>query len=163
MSSAIFPGSFDPITKGHLDVIEQASKLFDQVYVAIMTNTAKKYLFNVDERVKLAQDALQNVNNVVVVKSPDQLTIEVARELGAKAIIRGVRNSADFLYEQQIAAMNQQMANDIETVLFFTKPENSFVASSIIKEVAKFNGDISSFLPENVALALAEKLGKNNE
>lgn len=163
MSSAIFPGSFDPITKGHLDVIEQASKLFDQVYVAIMTNTAKKYLFNVDERVKLAQDALQNVNNVVVVKSPDQLTIEVARDLGAKAIIRGVRNSADFLYEQQIAAMNQQMANDIETVLFFTKPENSFVASSIIKEVAKFNGDISSFLPENVALALAEKLGKNNE
>lgn len=160
MSIALFPGSFDPITNGHIDVINQAVKLFDQVYVVIMTNTAKNYLFSADQRLEFVQDAVKNQPKVSVLKRPDELTVKVAHDLKATAIIRGVRNSEDFLYEQQIAKMNKVLAEDIETVLLLTKPENSFVASSIIKEVAHFGGDISAFLPKKAADALTRKSGR---
>lgn len=159
MSSALFPGSFDPITNGHVDIVRQAARIFDKVYVVVMTNTTKHYLFTVDERVKLVRDALKKLKNVEVLKKPEELTIQVAHELNINVVIRGVRNTEDFLYEQQIAAMNQDMAKDVETVLLFTKPQNSFVTSSIIKEVALFNGDIDAFLPEKAAAALKKKLG----
>ncbi|WEV37824.1 pantetheine-phosphate adenylyltransferase [Lactobacillus sp. ESL0677] len=159
MTAALFPGSFDPITNGHVGVIKQAAGMFDKLYVVVMTNMAKKYLFTVDERVAFAQDALKDCPNVEVLKRPEDLTVNVARELHAKAIVRGVRNSSDFLYEQEIAAMNKKMVPDVATVLLFTKPEDSFVASSIIKEVAHFHGDISAFLPKMAAEAVKQKLG----
>lgn len=157
MSVAIFPGSFDPVTNGHVDVIKQAAAIFDKVYVVVMVNTAKKYLFKDNERQKLCQAAVKNLPNVEVLLKPDQLTVNVARDLHANVIVRGVRNNTDFLFEQQIAEMNRKMANDISTVLLFTKPENSYVASSIIKEIAQFNGDFNSFLPNEAAKALKEK------
>ena len=161
MSVAIFPGSFDPITNGHVDIINQAAKIFDKVYVVVMVNTAKKYLFTNEEREDLINDAVKDLKNVQVLLKPDQLTVNVARDLGANTIVRGVRNTTDFLFEQQIAEMNKKMASDISTVLLFTEPENSFVASSIIKEIAQFNGDFASFLPIKAAQALKEKIGYN--
>ncbi len=161
MSVAIFPGSFDPITNGHVDIINQAAAIFDKVYVVVMVNTAKKYLFTNEEREDLINDAVKDLKNVQVLLKPDQLTVNVARDLGANTIIRGVRNTTDFLFEQQIAEMNKKMASDISTVLLFTEPENSFVASSIIKEIAQFNGDFASFLPTKAAQALKEKIGYN--
>ncbi|MBI0032331.1 pantetheine-phosphate adenylyltransferase [Lactobacillus sp. M0396] len=161
MSVAIFPGSFDPITNGHVDIINQAAAIFDKVYVVVMVNTAKKYLFTNEEREDLINDAVKDLKNVQVLLKPNQLTINVAHDLGANTIVRGVRNTTDFLFEQQIAEMNKKMANDISTVLLFTEPENSFVASSIIKEIAQFNGDFASFLPTKAAQALKEKIGYN--
>ncbi|UZX32263.1 pantetheine-phosphate adenylyltransferase [Lactobacillus helsingborgensis] len=163
MSTAIFPGSFDPLTNGHVDIIQQAAKIFDQIYVVIMTNTAKKYLFTEKERQSLAQDAVKEEKNVTVLLRPNSLTVDVAHDLQANVIIRGVRNNADFLYEQQIAEMNKEIAPDITTVLFFTKPENSFVASSIVKEIANFNGDTNSFLPAKAAAAIRKKIGKEKD
>ena len=161
MSVAIFPGSFDPITNGHVDIINQAAAIFDKVYIVVMVNTAKKYLFTNEEREDLINDAVKDLKNVQVLLKPNQLTINVAHDLGANTIVRGVRNTTDFLFEQQIAEMNKKMANDISTVLLFTEPENSFVASSIIKEIAQFNGDFASFLPTKAAQALKEKIGYN--
>ena len=161
MSVAIFPGSFDPITNGHVDIINQAAAIFDKVYVVVMVNTAKKYLFTNEEREDLINDAVSDLKNVQVLLKPNQLTINVAHDLGANTIVRGVRNTTDFLFEQQIAEMNKKMANDISTVLLFTEPENSFVASSIIKEIAQFNGNFASFLPTKAAQALKEKIGYN--
>ncbi|MDF7638838.1 pantetheine-phosphate adenylyltransferase [Lactobacillus sp. ESL0791] len=163
MTSALFPGSFDPITNGHVDVALQAAAVFDKVFVVIMTNTAKNYLFTADERAVFARDALKNNPKIEVLLRPDSLTVDVAKKLGASVIIRGVRNSADFLYEQQIANTNTQIAPNLHTALFFTKPENSFVASSIIKEIAQFGGSISTFMPEMAAAALKLKFGQNNE
>lgn len=158
MTIALFPGSFDPITNGHLDVAKKAATMFDKVYVVIMTNTNKHYLFNSQERTQMAQETLKDIPNIEVLAKPDQLTVDVARHLKASAIIRGVRNTEDFLYEQQIAGINERLNDQVHTVLLFTDSENSFVASSMIKEVARFNGDIEQFLPANVADALKKKL-----
>lgn len=164
MTKAIFPGSFDPLTNGHVDVVRKAASMFDQVYVVVMTNTHKKYLFSATQRARLAQAALQKISNVQVLIRPNSLTVDVARRLGAKAIIRGVRNTEDFLYEQQIAGLNERLAPDIHTILIFTNPRNSFIASSMIKEVARFHGDISQFLPTEAAAALVKKMtGKHEE
>lgn len=162
MTKALFPGSFDPVTNGHVGIIKQAAKLFDQVDVLIMTNTAKHCLFSPDERVNLVEDAVSNLANVQVIKRPDQLTVNVARQLGATVIVRGVRNTEDFLYEQQIAAMNKVLAPEIETILLFTQPQESFVASSIVKEVARFEGEVESFLPVAAARELKKKMRSIN-
>ena len=160
MVKAIFPGSFDPVTNGHLETIKQASKAFDKVFVVIMTNTSKKYLFSARERAELVEDALADLKlaNVSVLTRPATLTVDVAKELQTNIIVRGLRNSEDFLYEQQISAMNKKLNPAIETIYFMTSSENSFVASSMIKEIAKFNGDVSQFLPEKAALALKRVL-----
>lgn len=163
MTISIFPGSFDPITNGHLDVIRKAESMFDMVYVVIMTNTHKNYLFSPTKRLELAQAALQGMPNVKVVMRPNSLTVNVAQELKARAIVRGVRNTADFLYEQQIAGLNEKIAPNIHTVLIFTDPQNSFVASSMIKEVAKFGGKVEQFLPEEAAKALEKKMKYNEK
>lgn len=158
MSIAIFPGSFDPITNGHLDVARQAGQMFDQVYLVIMTNTRKHYLFSAEERKDFAADAVKDLPNVKVIARPTSLTVAVAHELGARTIIRGVRNTSDFIYEQQIAGMNEKLADDVHSALIFTRPENAFIASSMIKEIAKFQGPIERFLPAKAAKALAERL-----
>lgn len=163
MKKALFPGSFDPITNGHLDVVKKATKMFDEVDVVIMTNTHKNYLFSAQERTELAQDALKEFSNVKVYSRPDQLTVKVAEELHVSAIIRGVRNTEDFLYEQQIAGINEQLNENIPTLLLFTEPENSFVASSMIKEVAKFDGNVERFLPKKAASEIKKKMNNRDK
>ena len=158
MTIALFPGSFDPITNGHVETAKKAAQIFDKVYVVAMTNTSKHYLFTAKQRADFIRDALKDVPNIEVLEKPDMITVNLAHELHAKAIVRGVRNSADFRYEQEIAGINKRLAPDINTILLFSSPENSFVASSIIKELARFNEDVRQFLPEKAAEALRKKL-----
>lgn len=158
MTVALFPGSFDPITNGHVETAKKAAQIFDKVYVVAMTNTSKHYLFTAKERADFIRDALKDIPNIEVLDKPDMLTVNLAHELHARAIIRGVRNSADFRYEQEIAGINKRLAPDINTVLLFSSPENSFVASSMIKELARFDEDVHQFLPERAAKALRKKL-----
>ena len=158
MTVALFPGSFDPITNGHVETAKKAAQIFDKVYVVAMTNTSKHYLFTAKERADFIRDALKDIPNIEVLDKPDMLTVNLAHELHARAIVRGVRNSADFRYEQEIAGINKRLAPDINTVLLFSSPENSFVASSMIKELARFDEDVSLFLPKKAAIALREKL-----
>ena len=158
MTIALFPGSFDPITNGHVETAKKAAQIFDKVYVVAMTNTSKHYLFTAEQRADFIRDALKNIPNIEVLEKPDMITVNLAHELHAKAIVRGVRNSADFRYEQEIAGINKRLAPDINTILLFSSPENSFVASSMIKEFASFNEDVRQFLPEKAAEALRKKL-----
>ena len=158
MTVALFPGSFDPITNGHVETAKKAAQIFDKVYVVAMTNTSKHYLFTAKERADFIRDALKNIPNIEVLDKPDMLTVNLAHELHARAIVRGVRNSADFRYEQEIAGINKRLAPDINTVLLFSSPETSFVASSMIKELARFDEDVHQFLPEKAAKALRKKL-----
>lgn len=158
MTVALFPGSFDPITNGHVETAKKAAQIFDKVYVVAMTNTSKHYLFTAKERADFIRDALKDIPNIEVLDKPDMLTVNLAHELHARAIVRGVRNSADFRYEQEIAGINKRLAPDINTVLLFSSPENSFVASSMIKELARFDEDVHHFLPERAAKALRKKL-----
>ena len=158
MTVALFPGSFDPITNGHVENAKKAAQIFDKVYVVAMTNTSKHYLFTAKERADFIRDALKDIPNIEVLDKPDMLTVNLAHELHARAIVRGVRNSADFRYEQEIAGINKRLAPDINTVLLFSSPENSFVASSMIKELARFDEDVHQFLPERAAKALRKKL-----
>lgn len=158
MTVALFPGSFDPITNGHVETAKKAAQIFDKVYVVAMTNTSKHYLFTAKERADFIRDALKDIPNIEVLDKPDMLTVNLAHELHASAIVRGVRNSADFRYEQEIAGINKRLAPDINTVLLFSSPENSFVASSMIKELARFDEDVHQFLPEKAAKALRKKL-----
>lgn len=158
MTVALFPGSFDPITNGHVETAKKAAQIFDKVYVVAMTNTSKHYLFTAKERADFIRDALKDIPNIEVLDKPDILTVNLAHELHARAIVRGVRNSADFRYEQEIAGINKRLAPDINTVLLFSSPENSFVASSMIKELARFDEDVHQFLPEKAAKALRKKL-----
>lgn len=158
MTIALFPGSFDPVTNGHVDTIKQASLAFDKVYVVVMTNTHKHGLFSPDERVDFIKDAVQNIKNVEVLEKPETLTVDLASKLGVNVLVRGARNIEDFTFEQQIASLNREMSPNLPTALFFTKPEDAFVASSMVKEIAKFGGDITKFLPEKAAKALSERL-----
>ena len=158
MTVALFPGSFDPITNGHVETAKKAAQIFDKVYVVAMTNTSKHYLFTAKERADFIRDALKDIPNIEVLDKPDMLTVNLAHELHARAIVRGVRNSADFRYEQEIAGINKRLAPDINTVLLFSSLENSFVASSMIKELARFDEDVHQFLPEKAAKALRKKL-----
>ncbi|KRM02255.1 pantetheine-phosphate adenylyltransferase [Lactobacillus kitasatonis] len=158
MTIALFPGSFDPITNGHVETAKKAAQIFDKVYVVAMTNTSKHYLFTAEQRADFIRDALKDIPNIEVLEKPDMITVNLAHELHAKAIVRGVRNSADFRYEQEIAGINKRLAPDINTILLFSSPENSFVASSMIKELARFNEDVRQFLPEKAAEALRKKL-----
>lgn len=158
MTVALFPGSFDPITNGHVETAKRAAEIFDRVFVVAMTNTSKHYLFSARKRADFARDALKDIPNIEVLERPDQLTVKLAHELKAKVIVRGVRNSADFRYEREIAGINKRLAPDINTVLLFSSPENSFVASSMIKELARFDEDVDQFLPQMAAQALREKL-----
>ena len=158
MTVALFPGSFDPITNGHVETAKKAAQIFDKVYVVAMTNTSKHYLFTAKERADFIRDALKDIPNIEVLDKPDMLTVNLAHELHARAIVRGVRNSADFRYEQEIAGINKRLAPDINTVLLFSSPENSCVASSMIKEFDRFDEDVHQFLPEKAAKALRKKL-----
>lgn len=163
MVKAIFPGSFDPFTNGHLDTVTRAAKMFDKVVVAVMTNTSKHPLFSAAEKVALIQEATAGLANVDVVASPSMLTVRFAKQIGATVLVRGVRSGKDLDYEQDIAEMNQVLSPQLETVLLLADKRYRFLSSSLIKEVATFGGDVSSLLPANVNAAVMAKLGDAHE
>ncbi|WP_033541045.1 pantetheine-phosphate adenylyltransferase [Planococcus sp. CAU13] len=153
---AVVPGSFDPITMGHLDIIKRASKIFDEVKVVVMNNSSKNPLFNVEERIALIAEVTASIPNVKV-ESFAGLLIDYAVEVEANAIIRGLRAVSDFEYEMQITSMNRFLNEDIETLFMVSNNQYSFLSSSIVKEVAKYSGNISGLVPEAVEKALKQK------
>jgi pantetheine-phosphate adenylyltransferase len=155
-SIAVCPGSFDPITLGHLDIIKRGAKVFDQVYVVVLNNSSKNPLFNVKERIELIQEVTKEIPNVKV-DSFQGLLVEYAKSVNANAILRGLRAVSDFEYEMQITSMNRVLNEEIETFFVMTNNQYSFLSSSIVKEVAKYNGDISELVPLPVKDALIQK------
>ncbi|KRL58460.1 pantetheine-phosphate adenylyltransferase [Latilactobacillus fuchuensis] len=155
---ALFPGSFDPFTKGHLDTVQRASQLFDQVIIAVMTNAAKQPLFDSPTKVALIAEVTTDLPNVQVVAQPKTLTADFARQVGARYLIRGIRNANDFEYERDIAALNQTQDDQLETVLLLAKQEYAFISSSMVKEIASFGGQVSQLVPPAVERALKQKL-----
>ena len=159
MIKAVFPGSFDPPTNGHLDIIQRASKLFDDVDVLISVNPNKNYMFTEQERLEMLQELLKNYKNVQI-HVWEGLIVNYAKETGAKVLIRGIRSSNDFSYEFELAHMNQNLNPAIETMFLPSKEKWGVVKSSSIKELALFGGDISRMVPPLVEAELKKKLGK---
>jgi pantetheine-phosphate adenylyltransferase len=160
---AICPGSFDPITNGHMDIISRGSKIFDKVYVVVLNNQGKNPLFSVEERINLIGLATKKFPNVSV-DSYDGLLVDYARNVGASVNLRGLRAVSDFEYEMQITSMNRLLNQDLETFFIMTRNQYSFLSSSIVKEVAKYGADISELVPPVVEKALLEKFNsKRND
>ena len=158
MKIAIYPGSFDPITFGHIDIVERAATLFDKVILGVAESKSKNPLFSVDERMELISDIFKSNSKIEVLGYSRQLTVDLARENEAIAIIRGLRAVADFEYEFQLATMNRSLAPDIESIFFTPKDTLIYVSSSLVKEIATLGGDVSRFVPPNVKTALLEKI-----
>ncbi len=156
---ALYPGSFDPITRGHLDVLERAASIFDRVVVSVLRNPSKEPLFPVEERVDLIRESTRDMGARVVVDSFDGLTITHAAEVGAGAIVRGLRAVSDFESEFQMALMNRRLDPTINTVFLMTSAINVFMSSSLVKEICRLGGDISDFVPPACARALQQRLG----
>jgi len=153
---AIYPGTFDPITNGHLDIVRRASRIFDRIIIMIASNVQKKPLFSVQERVALAEQSVVGNGNITV-ESFDGLLAEYARQRGVDAIIRGLRAVKDFEFEFQMALMNKSLYPEVETVFFMPSEKFTYVNSSIVREVARLNGDVRLFVPPVVAEALTSK------
>lgn len=153
---AVVPGSFDPVTKGHLDIIRRAADVFDVVYVAVLNNSAKQPLFTIEERKALIKEVTKDLPNIQI-ETSSGLLIDYAREKNAKAIVRGLRAVSDFEYEMQITSMNRVLDENIETFFIMTKNQYSFLSSSIVKEVAKYGGNVSELVPACVEQALKQK------
>lgn len=158
---AICPGSFDPITNGHLDIIKRAANVFDDIIVAVFNNQAKQPLFSVEERIELIRQATADIPNVQV-DSSKGLLMDYAQEKNAQAIIRGLRAVTDFEFEMQITSMNRKLNEDIETFFMMTNNRYSFLSSSMVKEVAKFHANVSDLVPPVVEAALIEKFKQEN-
>jgi len=156
---AVVPGSFDPITNGHIDIIRRAADVFDTVYVAVLNNSAKKPLFTIEERTALIKEVTKDLPNIRI-ETSSGLLIDYAREKNAKAIVRGLRAVSDFEYEMQITSMNRVLDENIETFFIMSKNQYSFLSSSIVKEVAKYGGNVSELVPAHVEQALNEKFAK---
>lgn len=154
---AVYPGSFDPITSGHVDILMRSLELFDKVIVAIATNPNKEPLFTLDERQAFIRDALGDHTARVELSHNDGLLVEYCKKVGASTIVRGLRALNDFEYEFQLAHMNRRLAPGVDTVFFMTDERNHYVSSSLVKEVASFGGDVSGLVPPAVATALAAK------
>ena len=156
MKLGIYPGSFDPLTNGHLDVIRRADKLFDRVIVAIANNESKKPMFTKEERVELASESLRDMEGVSV-ETFDGLLVDYAVGKGAQAIIRGLRAISDFEFEFQLALMNRHLDSSIETIFMMPKDKYTFLSSRMVKEVASLGGDIKEFVPAPVLRAMLER------
>lgn len=154
---AIYPGTFDPVTNGHINIITRAAGMFDRVIMAIAASPGKKPLFSLEERVSLAQEATDHLENVEVIGFSD-LMANFARNQQATILIRGLRAVADFEYETQLAHMNRHLMPELESVFLMPAKEWSFISSSLVKEVARHQGDVTDFLPPNVHQALLQKL-----
>jgi len=158
MRVAIYPGSFDPITYGHMDIIERGCGLFDKVIVAIARSESKNPMFSLEDRINLAASIYENNEKIEVVGFPRKLTVDLAKDYGACAIIRGLRAVSDFEYEFQLATMNRSLAPDIESIFLTPKESLIYVSSSLIKEISDLRGDISKFVHPKVEQALKAKL-----
>ncbi len=156
MRSALCPGSFDPVTNGHLDVIERAAGLFDRLYVAVFVNSEKSPLFAPSERVEMLREATAHLPTVVV-DHASGLLVEYARAHGATVVIRGLRAVSDFEYELAMAEMNKRLYADLETLFMMTRPAHSYLSSTLVREVARWGGDVSGLVPSGVARRLARK------
>jgi len=161
VTRAVCPGSFDPVTLGHLDIVGRASKLFDEVVVAVGVNPSKSRMFSPEERIAMLEQACAGFDNVRV-ESFSGLLTDFCRAHDVHAIVKGLRAVSDFDYELQMAQMNASLAEEVETVFVPTAPEYSFLASSLVKEVARFGGDVSRFLPDFVNDALVARLTREN-
>ncbi|MCR5509057.1 MAG: pantetheine-phosphate adenylyltransferase [Lachnospiraceae bacterium] len=159
MKNAIYPGSFDPVTYGHIDIIKRAAEIFDSLTVSVLINNAKTPLFSVEERVNILKDITKDMGNVHV-RSYDGLLVECCRANDAHVIIRGLRAVTDFEYELQLAQTNCKLAEDIDTVFLATRLEYAYLSSSTVKEVASFGGDISKFVPPFIADLVYNKYGR---
>lgn len=160
MRTIVYPGTFDPITNGHIDLVERACRLFDHVVVAIARSERKRPLFDLEERISLCQGALSHIDNVEVVGF-DILVVKFLRERKACAVLRGLRAVSDFEYEFQLANMNRAMDPDFETVFLTPSDHLSYISSSLVREIATLDGDVSKFVPPNVLAALPQKLVGN--
>ena len=152
----VYPGTFDPITKGHIDILERALNVFDSVTVLISNNPTKDTLFNVEERKEMAEEAVKYLKNVHV-KSYEGLIVNYIRKNNVKTVIRGLRAVSDFEYEFQMAMTNRRLYKEFDVMFFITDMKYIYLSSSIVKEIGKFNGDISRMVPENVAVKIREK------
>lgn len=153
----LYPGSFDPVTYGHLDLIKRGSQVFDHLYISVSNNSNKRYLFSAEERRDLLLECTKGLSNVEIIIC-DKLSVDLAEELQANAILRGLRAVTDFDYEMQMALTNRQLNPNVETIFMMTRKEYSFLSSSIVKEVAQYGGDISSFVPKVVEERLFSKI-----
>ncbi len=147
----VFPGSFNPITIGHVDIVRQALPLFEEIIIALGTNTSKKYLFSADQRLKWLKETFRNEPKVKVM-AYEGLTVDFCKKNGATYIIRGIRNATDFAYEQTIAQMNKKLESEIETVLFSSLPEHSCISSTVVREIYVNGGRASQFIPAAIKL-----------
>lgn len=154
---AIYPGTFDPITRGHSDLVERSSKLFDRVIVALAANPGKTPVFSLEERIGLAQTALADYDNVEI-SGFDGLLVDFAHQMGANIIVRGLRAVSDFEYEFQLAGMNRKLAPDIETLFLTPAEQYTYISSSLVREVASLGGDVSPFVHEKIVAELIRKL-----
>ena len=158
MKTVLYPGSFDPFTNGHLDLVERAGLLFDRVVVAVAVNAAKSPIFTMQERCELMRQSCAKLEHVEVV-AIDGLLVDSLNQFGADAILRGLRAFSDFEYELQMALLNRNLRKNCETIFMMPTLKNSFVSSTLVKEVARLHGDFEPYVPPPVAAALREKLG----
>ncbi len=159
MRICVYPGSFDPITNGHLDIIERASRLFDKIIVGVLLNTSKMPLFTVEERIKLIDESCAHIKNVEV-DSFEGLLIDFMKKKKALTIIKGLRAVSDFEYEFQMALMNRKLNSEIETIFMMTNSKYSYLSSSLVKEVAKFGGCIRGLIPSTVEKEIVKKFNR---
>src|SRR5262245_18087131 len=157
MRTVIYPGSFDPLTNGHLDVIQRAAKLFDRVVVAVVNNESENPLFSLEERLEIVQEAVKGLANVEA-DAFDGLLMEYVERRGGQAVVRGLRAVSDFEFEFQLALMNRKLNERIETIFMMPKDTYTFLSSRIVKEIARLGGDVSPFVPPHVEAALKKKL-----
>ena len=162
MSIAIYPGTFDPVTNGHVDIVERASKTVEHLTVGVVEISSKRTMFTVDERISMFTEAVNHVPNVSV-ESYSGLTVNAAREIGADVIVRGLRITSDFEYESEMALMNRRMAEDIETICLFSALEYQILSSSRVKEVAALGADVSGLIPQNVWGPLSERISQTKQ
>lgn len=156
---AVYAGTFDPVTNGHLDIIERATRMYDHLYVTIFNNPAKQSLFTLEERMSLLKEVTKNFNNVTVDAS-DELSVEYAKRVGASVLVRGLRATMDFEYELQLAFSNQYLDDSVDMVFLMTRPNHSYISSSSVKEIASHHHSVDGLVPQMVEEALKKKINQ---
>ncbi|ORU93526.1 MAG: pantetheine-phosphate adenylyltransferase [Cycloclasticus sp. symbiont of Bathymodiolus heckerae] len=155
---AVYPGTFDPLTNGHINIIQRSAELFDEVLVAVAKSSGKAPLFNLEQRVEMANESLANYANVSVILF-DGLLVDLAKQNNANIVVRGIRSIADFEYEAQMAGMNRKMLPQLETVFLTTHSDWADLSSTLVRDIARHGGNVSNFVPANIAIKISEKLG----